>query len=93
MFWCEKVVKLLLILINAGYSQLPSFNKKTYKLHNVFNIMLKKSPSPIQFIIGITFALAGAILMFFGILPLSARITIGIIGLALIATSRFRLIN
>jgi len=37
--------------------------------------------------LGVSLALMGAFLMFFGILPLPARITIGIIGLALIATS------
>ncbi|MDD5193261.1 MAG: hypothetical protein PHF67_01615 [Candidatus Nanoarchaeia archaeon] len=47
----------------------------------------------VQFIIGIILALTGAILMFFGILPLSARITICIIGIALIATSKFRLLK
>lgn len=47
----------------------------------------------IQFIIGIILALVGAVLMFLGILPLAARITIGIIGLALIATSKVRLLK
>jgi len=37
--------------------------------------------------------LTGAVLMFLGILPLSARIIIGIVGLALIATSKFRLLK
>ncbi len=55
--------------------------------------MDKKSLSLIQFIAGIILALTGSILMFFGILPLSARITIGIVGLALIATSKFRLLK
>ena len=53
--------------------------------------MDKKTLNLIQFIIGIILALTGAVLMFFGILPLSARITIGIVGIALIATSKFRL--
>lgn len=55
--------------------------------------MEKKSLNLIQFIAGIILALTGAILMFFGILPLSARITIGIVGIALIATSKFRLLK
>jgi len=41
----------------------------------------------LRFVLGVSLALMGAFLMFFGILPLPARITIGIIGLALIATS------
>ena len=55
--------------------------------------MDKKTMNLIQFIAGIILALTGAILMFFGILPVSARITIGIVGLALIATSKFRLLK
>ncbi len=41
----------------------------------------------VQFIVGIIFALTGAVLMFFGILPTSARIIIGIVGITLIGTS------
>ncbi len=41
----------------------------------------------VQFILGIILALTGAFLMFFGILQTSVRITIGIVGIALIATS------
>ena len=41
----------------------------------------------ILFILGILLALASAILMIFDILPLPARITILIVGIALIATS------
>lgn len=55
--------------------------------------MDKKTLNLIQFIAGIILALTGAILMFLGILPLSARITIGIVGIALIATSKFRLLK
>jgi len=55
--------------------------------------MDKRTINLIQFIAGIVIALTGAILMFLGILPLSARITIGIVGLALIATSKFRLLK
>ncbi|MFA5714581.1 MAG: hypothetical protein WC998_02430 [Candidatus Paceibacterota bacterium] len=55
--------------------------------------MDKKSLSLIQFIAGIILALTGTILMIFDILPLPARITIGIVGLGLIATSNFRLLK
>ena len=55
--------------------------------------MDKKTINLIQFIVGIILALIGAILMFLGIIPLSARITIGIIGLGLIATSKYRLLK
>jgi hypothetical protein len=55
--------------------------------------MNKKTINPIQFIVGIILALTSAVLMFFGILPLPARITIGIIGIGLIATSKFRLLK
>ena len=47
----------------------------------------------VQFIIGFILALTGAVMMFYGILPLSARITIGIVGLALIATSRYKILK
>jgi len=55
--------------------------------------MDKKTINLIQFTTGIILALTGAVLMFFGILPLPTRITIGIIGLGLIATSKFRLLK
>lgn len=55
-----------------------------YKLTN----MKKRTLSYIQFVIGIIMALVGAALMFFDLLPVGARITIGIVGLLLIATSR-----
>ena len=54
--------------------------------------MEKKSLNLIQFIVGIVLALTGGILMFLGILPISARITIGIVGLILIATSKYKLL-
>jgi len=47
----------------------------------------------IQFIIGIILALTSAVLMFLGIYPVSVRIIIGIIGIALIATSKVRLLK
>ena len=46
-----------------------------------------------QFIIGIILALSSAVLMFLGVLPVAARITIGIVGLGLIATSGFRILK
>ena len=52
-----------------------------------------KNLNLIQFTAGILLALTSAVLMFLGILPLPARITIGIIGIALIATSKFRLLK
>ncbi|NIQ04388.1 MAG: hypothetical protein GWO20_01245 [Candidatus Korarchaeota archaeon] len=55
--------------------------------------MDKKTLSLIQFIVGIVLALIGASLMFFGILPVAARILVGIVGIALIATSSFRLLK
>jgi hypothetical protein len=55
--------------------------------------MAKKTTNLIQFIVGIILALTSGALMFFGILPVSARITIGIVGLALIATSKVRLLK
>jgi len=55
--------------------------------------MDKETLNLIQFIVGIIFTLTGGILMILGILPLSARITIGIIGLILIATSKIRLLK
>jgi hypothetical protein len=55
--------------------------------------MGKKTINIIQFIVGIVLALTGAVLMFLEILPISARITIGILGLGLIATSKFRLLK
>jgi hypothetical protein len=55
--------------------------------------MEKKTVNFIQFIAGIILAITGAVLMFLGILPVSVRIMIGIVGLALIATSKIRLLN
>lgn len=55
--------------------------------------MDKKELSTIQFVVGIVLAFTGAVLMFLDILPLSARITIGILGIGLIATSKFRLLK
>jgi hypothetical protein len=55
--------------------------------------MEKKTINIIQFAAGIILALIGAVLMFLGILPLSARIAIGIVGPGLIATSKFRVLK
>jgi len=55
--------------------------------------MEKKTVNIIQFTAGIILALTGATLMFLGILPVSVRIIIGIMGLALIATSKIRLLK
>ncbi|MFA5992859.1 MAG: hypothetical protein WC796_04085 [Candidatus Pacearchaeota archaeon] len=55
--------------------------------------MDKKTLHIIQFIVGIVLALTSVVLMFFGVFPLPARITIGIIGIGLIATSKFRLLK
>ena len=55
--------------------------------------MEKKSLNLVQFIAGIILALTWGILMFLGILPISARITIGIVGITLIATSKFKLLK
>ena len=49
--------------------------------------MNQKQLFMVLFIIGILVALTGATLMFFGIGPLPLRITIGIVGICLIATS------
>ena len=50
--------------------------------------MIGNKISQIQFFAGILLAITGAILMFLGIGPLSLRITIGIIGIIFIATSK-----
>ena len=55
--------------------------------------MNKKRLNLIQFIAGIVLALTGGILMFLRILPISARIIMGIVGILLIATSKFRLLK
>jgi hypothetical protein len=70
----------------------PCF-RKDYILKIGDNNMGKKTINLIPFIAGIILALTGAILMFLDILPLPARITIGIIGIGLIATSKFRLLK
>ena len=57
--------------------------------------MDKKTPSLIKFIIGIIFCLTIAILMFLGNqdIPVSIKISLLIVGIALIATSKYRLLK
>ena len=55
-----------------------------------YKCMSKKMSNRIKFWIGLSLALAGGVLMFIDVLPLSARITLGIVGIILIATSRTR---
>jgi len=45
------------------------------------------------YVIGIILALIAVVFMIFNILPLSARIAIIIVGIALIATSPFKLLK
>jgi hypothetical protein len=47
----------------------------------------KKNLFRVLFIVGILLALSSATMMFFDITPLPLRITIGIVGISLIATS------
>ncbi|MBT8257312.1 MAG: hypothetical protein KJO49_02500 [Bacteroidia bacterium] len=47
---------------------------------------------PFQFILGLILALGAGVSMYFGTFPLAARITVGIVGIALIATSKYRLL-
>ena len=54
--------------------------------------MKEKTTIPIQFIIGLILALGAGVSMFFDSFHISARITVGIIGLVLIATSKYRLL-
>jgi uncharacterized membrane protein YccC len=49
--------------------------------------MKNKKQLLMQFSIGILLALTGAILMFFGIGPITLRIIFGIVGITLIANS------
>lgn len=55
--------------------------------------MKKLKLNIIKFIAGIVFCLTSAVLMLFGVLSLPVRIIIGIIGIGLIATSKFRLLK
>ena len=57
--------------------------------------MDKKTLSLIKFVIGIVFCLTGAILMFLGNpdIPIPIKISLLIVGIALIATSKYRLLK
>ncbi|MBT8271429.1 MAG: hypothetical protein KJO25_05235 [Bacteroidia bacterium] len=54
--------------------------------------MKERSRLPLQFILGLILALGAGVSMYFGTFPLAARITVGIIGIFLIATSKYRLL-
>ncbi|MBT8287143.1 MAG: hypothetical protein HKN00_06720 [Flavobacteriaceae bacterium] len=54
--------------------------------------MKNKTGIPLQFIFGLILALGAGVSMYFDTYPLGARITVGIIGLLLIATSKYRLL-
>ncbi|WP_281846717.1 hypothetical protein [Olleya namhaensis] len=54
--------------------------------------MKSKSIIPIQFLIGLIFALGAGLLMYLDILPIFARIGIGILGLVLLATSKYKIL-
>jgi hypothetical protein len=49
--------------------------------------------SIILFVLGIILCLTSATLLFFGLIPSSTSIVIGIIGIGLIASSNFRLLK
>jgi uncharacterized membrane protein YfcA len=76
------ILSLLIILIVVFFVR----GKKKKKMKN-----LRDSPwnylNLVQFIVGIILGLTGGFLMFFGILPTSVRIIIGIVGITLIGTS------
>ena len=58
--------------------------------------MRKETPrtiSLILFIAGLTLALTSATLLFLGLIPSSASVVIGIVGIGLIASSNFRLLR
>ena len=57
--------------------------------------MDKKTSSLMRFISGIIFCLSSAILMFFGDpdIPVPIKLSLLVVGIALIATSKFRLLK
>lgn len=57
--------------------------------------MNKKTFSIIRFISGILFCLSSAVLIFLGNedIPLPVKISLGIVGIALISTSKFKLLK
>ena len=52
-----------------------------------------KKISMIQFYLGLALAIAAGILMFLGALPLTARIVMGLTGIALVASSKFGILK
>jgi hypothetical protein len=71
------------------------FIRKNYKLEKYFIIMDKKTFGLIRFIGGVIFCLSSAILMFSGNqdIPVPIKISLLVVGIALIATSKFRLLK
>ena len=55
--------------------------------------MDRKKLSMIQFFLGLGLAVAAGILMFVDVLPLTARIVMGVTGVALIASSKFGILK
>ena len=56
------------------------------------NTMKERSTIPYKFLLGLILALGAGVSMFFGTFPLSLRIVVGVIGVALIATSKYRIL-
>lgn len=54
--------------------------------------MNNKTTIPYKFLLGLILALGAGVSMFFGTFPLSLRIVVGVIGIALIATSKYRIL-
>jgi hypothetical protein len=51
--------------------------------------MDQKKITMIQLSLGIALVVAAGILMFLGVMPLTSRIVLGLVGIALIASARF----
>jgi len=51
--------------------------------------MDQKKLSKIQLFLGLGLVVAAGILMFLGVMPLTTRIVLGLVGIALIASARF----
>ncbi|MBT8265147.1 MAG: hypothetical protein KJO41_03385 [Bacteroidia bacterium] len=54
--------------------------------------MKEKPTMPVQFIIGLILALGAGVAMYFGTFSVQVRIVVGIIGLLLIVTSKYKLL-
>jgi len=54
--------------------------------------MNKKTPIPFQFVLGLLLALGAGVTMLFDAFPLGWRIVVGMFGVLLIATSRYKLL-